>query len=232
MILYYVRHGEPIYDPDCLTEWGHKQAAALSKRLGAIDFAQIYSSSSIRAQMTAQPTCDALKQEKIILDWAHEELVAHDFWVRDEDGKRGWAHHTPKYIDRMNALDVRALGRKWYQHPDFANEGFERGTKRIDKEADTFLEALGFKHDRENGWYTVTKKNSDKVAFFAHEGFGKVFLSSILDIPYPMIATRFAIDLTSVTVISFNENNERVYPQVLQWGNDSHLYKEDLLKKN
>lgn len=230
MFLYYMRHGEPIYDPDSLTEWGHKQAAALSKRLQTINFSQIYSSSSIRAQMTAQPTCDALKKEKIILEWAHEGLVAHDFWVTDENGKRGWAHLTPKYIDRMNAPDVRALGRKWYEHPDFANEGFARGTKRVDKEADAFLENLGFKHDRENGWYTVTKKNSDNVAFFAHEGFGKVFLSSILDIPYPMIATRFALDLTSVTVIYFNENAKRVYPQVIQWGNDSHLYKENLLK--
>ena len=32
MIFYYVRHGAPIYEPDSLTELGHKQAAALAKR--------------------------------------------------------------------------------------------------------------------------------------------------------------------------------------------------------
>ena len=30
MILYFVRHGEPIYDPDSLTPLGHEQAKALS----------------------------------------------------------------------------------------------------------------------------------------------------------------------------------------------------------
>ena len=31
MVFYYIRHGDPIYDPDSLTEHGHKQAEALAK---------------------------------------------------------------------------------------------------------------------------------------------------------------------------------------------------------
>ena len=31
MTFYYIRHGEPIYNPDSLTELGHRQADALSK---------------------------------------------------------------------------------------------------------------------------------------------------------------------------------------------------------
>ena len=33
MLLYYVRHGDPIYDPDSLTPLGQEQAKALAKRL-------------------------------------------------------------------------------------------------------------------------------------------------------------------------------------------------------
>ena len=33
MLLYIVRHGDPIYNPDSLTERGKLQAAALGKRL-------------------------------------------------------------------------------------------------------------------------------------------------------------------------------------------------------
>ena len=33
MIFYYVRHGEPIYNPDSLTEYGHAQAEALVARM-------------------------------------------------------------------------------------------------------------------------------------------------------------------------------------------------------
>ena len=32
MILYIVRHGDPIYDPDSLTPLGHEQAKAVAKR--------------------------------------------------------------------------------------------------------------------------------------------------------------------------------------------------------
>ena len=60
MLLYYLRHGDPIYDPDSLTELGHQQAQALSKRLSLYGLDEIYASTSIRAQMTAEPTCKAL----------------------------------------------------------------------------------------------------------------------------------------------------------------------------
>ena len=56
MIFYYVRHGDPIYDPDSLTELGHKQAAALAKRFTLTGLDEIYSSTSMRARMTAEPT--------------------------------------------------------------------------------------------------------------------------------------------------------------------------------
>ena len=32
MLFFYVRHGDPIYNPDSLTPLGHEQAKALSKR--------------------------------------------------------------------------------------------------------------------------------------------------------------------------------------------------------
>ena len=33
MLLFYVRHGDPIYKPDSLTELGHRQAEALVARM-------------------------------------------------------------------------------------------------------------------------------------------------------------------------------------------------------
>lgn len=56
MILYYVRHGQPIYDPDSLTELGHRQAKALSKRMAALGVDKVYCSTSNRAVLTAKPT--------------------------------------------------------------------------------------------------------------------------------------------------------------------------------
>ncbi|MBO6263170.1 MAG: histidine phosphatase family protein [Clostridia bacterium] len=44
MILYYIRHGDPIYDPDSLTELGHKQAEALANRFALYGLDEIYCS--------------------------------------------------------------------------------------------------------------------------------------------------------------------------------------------
>ena len=46
MIFYYIRHGDPIYDPDSLTPLGEKQAEALAKRLALYGIDKIYSSPS------------------------------------------------------------------------------------------------------------------------------------------------------------------------------------------
>lgn len=229
MIFYYVRHGDPIYEPDSLTELGHKQAAALAKRFSLYGLDEIYASTSIRAQQTAEPTCVALNKEKTLLDWSNEAHAWHEFTTRKEDGRREWAFCNPKYKEKFNRPDVLAMGNKWYEHPLFKDEGFKKGVERISKEADEFFLSLGFAHDRERGCYRIVKPNDKRVALFAHAGFGMAFLSSLLDIPYPYIATKMDLSHTSVTVIVFEEDKEECYPRVLQWANDSHLYKEDVL---
>ena len=60
MRFFYVRHGEPIYNPDSLTEFGKKQAETLSRRFLTIGLDEVYSSTSNRAIQTAAPTCKAL----------------------------------------------------------------------------------------------------------------------------------------------------------------------------
>ena len=46
MILYYVRHGDPIYNPNQLTPLGERQAEAVAKRLAVYGIDRIYSSPS------------------------------------------------------------------------------------------------------------------------------------------------------------------------------------------
>ncbi len=229
MIFYYVRHGDPIYDPDSLTELGHKQAAALAKRLTKYGLDEIYCSTSIRAQMTAEPTCKALGIKPVLLDWANEGHVFGEFSIRKPDGNRTWIFHSEEYRAKINAPEVRALGTEWYKHPVFAEENFAKGVERINRETDAFFKSLGFEHDRANACYKPIAKNQKRVALFAHEGFGKAFLSSLLDLPYPFVATRCELSHSSVTVFYFADDEKITYPRLLQWANDSHLYKDELL---
>lgn len=229
MLFYYIRHGDPIYDPDSLTPLGHKQAKALAGRLSLHGLDKIYSSSSNRAMQTAQPTCDILKREMSICDWANERYAWEGFTVIKEDGKTTWCFMDNKMIELFLSPEVRAMGMDWYKHPAFAQYNFAKGMKHANEAVDNFFLELGYQHDRENARYKIVKPNSDRVALFAHAGFGMCFLSSMLDIPYPMFCTHFDLAHSSMTVIDFEQRGDYIYPKVLQLSNDSHLYRENIL---
>lgn len=223
MLLFYIRHGDPIYSPDSLTELGHKQAKALTLRLKNAGIEEIYSSSSTRAVQTATPTAEMLGLPIKKLDWCHENLAWKDF-SREIDGKRKWCFADEETVDLFNSPEVRALDHEWYNHPAFEGRSYREGYLRIQRETDAFIESLGYRHRPELNGYTPINPSGRRVALFAHEGFGKLFLSALLDIPYPLYCTRYAISHTSMTVIYFPDNREIVYPHVLQHAGDSHLF--------
>ena len=72
MLFYFIRHGDPIYEPDSLTELGKKQATALAERLFLEDIDEIYCSTSNRAIMTAEPLMKMLNKRDTLFSWAHE----------------------------------------------------------------------------------------------------------------------------------------------------------------
>ena len=231
MLLYYVRHGDPIYDPDSLTPLGQEQARALAKRLMVHGVDRVYSSPSNRAMMTAKPLCELLKKEITVCPWADEGLVWGEFTVPHPKHVITWAFFDPEMVALFNSPEVCALGARWYEHPALARYNFAAGVKRVDEAVDGFFLELGYRHDRENHRYEVVSEtpNRDRVALFAHQGFGMSFFSSMLDISYPMFSTHYDFGHSSLSVIRFTEQGGYVYPKVLQSSNDSHLYREGLL---
>ena len=228
MILYYVRHGDPVYNPDSLTPLGQRQAEALAKRFSVYGLDEIYSSPSVRAKQTAQPTCEVLKKEPIILDWCCESLAGKDFFIEYEPGKRTWAFNYAPLREAFNSPEVRALGSKWYTHSAFEGYTFDKGVERVEGEVDKLLLSLGYRHDREKSGYVPVEHNNKKIALFAHEGFGMSFMSALLDIPYNEYSTRFGFGFTGMTVVEFSPVDGFCIPRVLQHSNDSHLYREGL----
>lgn len=225
MILYYIRHGHPIYQPDSLTPLGIKQSEALAKKLGKIEFDEIYSSTSNRAIMTAKPTCDALGKEPVLLDFAHEGYAWRDLTIESVETKgKVWLHQDKRIISLFNSKEIRDLGDRWYDHPKLND--YEKGISRIYNEADAFLKELGYEHIRYTGRYKITKPNDKRIALFAHQGFGLAFLSCITDIPYPMFCTHFDMCHTGVTVIDFDEIDGFSTPKILTLSSDAHLYSE------
>ena len=126
---------------------------------------------------------------------------------------------------------VISLGHNWFEHKDLTN--YKKGVDRIAKVTYDFFKELGYEHIRGTGKYKVIEPNDDRVAFFAHAGFGLAFFSEILDIPYPVFVNHFDMCPTGMTVIEFKEENGFAIPKVLMLSSDSHLYREGLpLKYN
>ena len=232
MILYYVRHGDPIYSPNQLTPLGERQAEAVAKRLAVHGIDKIYTSPSNRAWQTAQPLCQITRKESVTLDWADEDLVAQELVRYGSNGRRNWIFRNEAGRVQLNKNDVRTLGREWHTHQDFADTNCGSGIQRIQKEVDALLESHGYRHDLENNCYYAEQENEERIALFAHEGVGAAILSCILDIPYPIFSTRFEMTHTGVSVIHFAVQDGIVIPRLLSFSNDSHLYREGLPTKH
>ena len=232
MLFYYIRHGEPLGVPDySLTPLGREQAKALAKRLCLFGIDRVFASPTLRTMQTAQPICDLLGKEITPCDWADEGIVWNEFTVPHPKYEHTWVFFDPHYLEIFSSPEVRALGERWYEHPELARLNFKAGVERVNAAVDEFFLSLGFRHDRENARYEVVGEhlNRDRVALFAHQGFGMSFFSSMLDIPYPMFCTHFDFSHSSLSVINFEPRGKFVYPHVLQTANDSHLYREGIL---
>lgn len=228
MLFFYLRHGDPVYNPDSLTPLGQRQAEALARRLAQFGLDRIYASSSTRALQTAQPTCELLKRQPIVLEWCHEHLAYSQLDYAGKDGRRTWLFQNAEMRRFLNSPEIRKLGVEWFRHEAFAGTPYAEGIRRIAKETDAFLAELGYRHLPEQGVWRAERPNAERVALFAHQGFGQAFLSWILDIPYPLFSTHFDMGHTGMTVIEFPEEEGEFVPCVLELANDGHLWREGL----
>lgn len=230
MLFFYIRHGDPIYDPDSLTPLGKRQAEAAARRLSRYGIDKIYASTSQRAIETAQPTGEIMKKDIELLEFCHEGNAWKYFTVEKPDGRITWLFQDKESVDVLTSPEVRALGDKWYEHPRFADGLCKEGVEKMYNDIDAFFATLGYEHERYTGRYKCVSPTNDRVALFAHQGFGLIFLSCLLDIPYPMISTHFDITHSGITVINFG-GEEYSVPKVLTLSNDSHIYADGLPTK-
>ncbi len=228
MLFFYIRHGDPIYEPDSLTPLGEKQADAIAKRLARYGVDKIYSSTSNRAILTAKPTCELTRKKAELLDFCNENYAYEDFTI-EKDGQKRWIFHDKEMKLLLTDKSVTALGFNWYEHERLTK--FKKGMDRVFSESYEFFLSLGYEHIRNTGRYKIHKHNNERVALFAHQGFGLAFLSTVLDIPYPMFVNHFDTTHTGLTVIEFGNEDGYSIPKVLTLSNDAHLYGDGLPTK-
>jgi probable phosphoglycerate mutase len=224
MLLYIVRHGDPIYSTDSLTERGKLQAEAVGKRMYDAKINRIFSSPMGRAKMTSDPACRLLGLEKQIEDWAHE--IEDERLTPFPDGKMKSVTYVQNTYYRENGY-IDFPFDKSLECQGFNQTNMAVAVKRICDGGRDFLSRLGYVE--ENGIYRITKPNEDKVALFCHAAMTKTWLSYLLHIPIHLLWAGMNVTHTGVTVLEFKNNENGVTaPKMLCFSDVSHLYKSGL----
>lgn len=191
MNLYIVRHGNPNYGNDTLTELGHLQAKVTAEYLANLDIDEIYSSPMGRAKQTAQPLCDLLGKEMHIEPWA-EEVELYSSGVR-----------TVQIAgDILRSPEMEALGENWVNHPIFEGpEGVTNMVRTVEDGLADFLARNGYVHEGKR--FRFTEPNDKNIALFCHAGVFLVIASFLLQIPQPVAWHSFFINQASVSYCHF-----------------------------
>ena len=229
MLLFYIRHGDPIYRPDSLTPLGKRQAESVAHRLGAFGLDKIYSSSSSRAYETALPTAELLRLEVEKREFCTENRAWSATAPLGADGRCCWLFQSPLWRSVLRSPEIVAMGKEWYLHEKFKDTPVQKELPPILDDCDAFLAELGYRHLPSENRYIAEAPSDRRIALFAHQGFGMIFLSHILDVPYPLFASHFDMGHSGVTVIEFAPDGAGIVsPTVLTLSNDSHLFRDGI----
>jgi probable phosphoglycerate mutase len=223
MKLLIIRHADPDYENDTITELGHAQAKALAARLAGEGLDRIYSSPLGRARRTAEYTAELLGREIVIESWTRE-LEGKDLINRGTGpGFAPWA--VPGEVIRMN--EILPSYDSWRTVQEWNMDAIKKVFDEIKSESDAFIARQGY--TRMEGRYAGTSPNSDTIAVFCHGGFGLTWLAHLLAIPLPLMWSGFSLRTTSVTTLLLEtRTGEWAVPKCLGLGDQSHLYADKL----
>ena len=221
MRLVLVRHGNPNYEQDCLTELGHKQAKVVAKRLMEEGIEEIYVSPMGRARQTAQAFADlsGIGQMKV-LDFMHEIRYGREDALYQD--LNPW----------LSAFDLIREGKDlqspdWRKYPEFIDNTATIDADKVMAEADKWLATMGYQ--REGLYYRCMsdKDNEKTIALFSHGGSSTAFLARVLNIPFPhMIAIFGHLAHTSITVLSFDPTPGNLTMPILEVAADARHLRE------
>jgi len=219
MRLIFVRHGEPDYVHDCLTEHGKEQAQAAAVRLAPEGIEEIYSSPNGRALETASYTAKQLGLPVKQLDYMHEIN-----WGGPDVPENG---HPWTLADWMISEDDFDFYHKdWRQHPYFANNIALQEYDYVSGKFDAFMEQYGYHH--EGTRFLCTTDCDRTIAVFSHGGSGACVLAHLLALPFPYTLTVLPYDLTSIIILEFPvKKGEYVHPRVELFNDISHTRRSE-----
>ena len=219
MRLLIIRHGDPDYAKDSLTEKGWREAELLSERIAKLDIAQFYVSPLGRAKDTASLTLKKMGRTATECDWLRE------FWPLidrpDVEGRKAicWDFLPGDWTADANYF----LRDKWYDTEAMRGGNVKEAYHYVTEHFDALLAEHGYVRDGEI--YRAERPNRDTIAFFCHFGLESVLLSHLMNVS-PMILWHHtcAAPSTVTTVITEERREGEAIFRVNGFGDISHLY--------
>lgn len=234
MRILMIRHGDPDYVHDTVTEKGQREAFLLAETAENLHVGDCYMSPLGRAQDTAAYTLKKLGITAETLDWLREFPAKADVNLSKKLLK---IYPNTKVKDGMYLPRVvwDMVPSYWTEHPEYMDKDLWR-TSEITKYSDIipvydsviekFDELLaGYGYVREGAHYRVTKESTETVTFFCHFGITCVLLSHLWNVSPFVLWHGLALAPTSVTEVVTEEREQGIASfRGLRLGDVSHLY--------
>ncbi len=220
MKLILIRHAEPDYSIDSLTEKGWREANLLSKRLLDLPLAEGYYCSPLgRAKDTAKPTMDVLQKELTILPWLHEFRASI---VDPETGKERmpWDLKPDLWRNDPLLLDNKA----WLTHP-LMQSGSVKPVDIYGEVCDGVDELLA-RHGyvKQGSLYRCENNREGNIVIFCHMALAMTIIGYLTNISPFLLWHGFCMPPSSVTTLVTEERTKGfVSFRCFQMGDTSHL---------
>lgn len=216
-----VRHAEPDYAMDSLTEKGWREAKLLSERLAKLDIKAFYASPLGRAKDTAKATLLKMGCEAETLEWL-QEFRGRVKYDHTSGGPRCWDLRPTDWTKEDALYDRKAWKDSGLMQSDNVLEEYDWVTKELD----ALLSKHGYVH--EGNHFKVTNSNHDRIVLFTHYGVSCVLLAHILGISPVMFWQSFVMQPSSVTSLVTEEREDGfAIFRMRMYGDISHLYAGD-----
>lgn len=227
MRVLIIRHGDPYYPTDSLTEKGQREAELLSQKLINEGITNIYVSPHGRAQLTAKPTADKLGITPVTLDWLREFPKMLNFRYDTDyfkDMTSPWNMPPELWVNDSNNYDIN----RWKESKTLDGSEIAERFEFVGQKFDELLAEHGFV--RNGGYYDITEKgdgSTDTIALFCHFGLGTSLIAHVLNAPLISTWNSIFLPTSSVTTLYMERHIESrpiAHGIFVGIGDTSHLY--------
>lgn len=201
MRIIFIRHGDPDYDRDSLTEKGWREAALLAERVSKWKVDAFYCSPLGRARDTASLSLQKMGREAKIEPWLREFYAPVKDPVTGEE--RIFWDLMPEYWTRIPELHDAER----FLDTELMRSGAVREEyARVGAGLDAILKEYGY--ERDGYFYRVKEHRDDTIVLFCHMGVTLVMMSHLLHISPVSLLHGFFFAPSSVTILTAEEREE------------------------